>query len=119
MIYQAVLLYAEVTEKLASEQKNKRGDRAGGSRLKQIISETGMASTVEIKGVGTVLVSGCRGITDFSPERICFRTDDGMFSVEGMNLTMCGFENECIEIRGRVCAVTICNKSVSPQDGGC
>lgn len=119
MIYQAVLLYAEVTEKLASEQKNKRGDRAGSSKLRHIMSETTMASTVEIKGTGTVLVSGCRGITDFSPECICFRTDDGVFSVEGINLTMCGFENECIEIRGKVCAVTICSKSALTQDGGC
>lgn len=104
---------------MASEQKNKRCGRAGGSRLKRIISETSMASAVEIKGTGTVLVSGCRGITDFSPERICFRTDDGVFSVDGMNLTMCGFENECIEIRGAICAVTICEKSISPKDGGC
>ena len=104
---------------MAHKQKNKRFSEPNGSKLKQIITETGMASAVEIKGGNTVLVSGCRGITDFSPEHICFRTDDGMFSVDGKKLTMCGFENECIEIRGAICAVTICNKNPLPEDGGC
>jgi hypothetical protein len=77
-----------------------------------------MTSSVELKGRDTVLVSGCRGIIDFGAERICFRTDDGVFKVEGQNLNMCGFENECIEIRGTVYAITVCGINDTHQSGG-
>ena len=62
-------------------------------------------SLVEIRGRGLMSVSGCRGILDYTPERIRLSLKHGSLLVEGERLVCTSYLAEAVGIDGRILGV--------------
>jgi len=60
---------------------------------------------VEIRSDRDVYVDGCRGIGEYTDERVVLRGGVMTVTVEGKNFELCAFADGRIRVRGRVRAV--------------
>ena len=62
-------------------------------------------SLVEIRGRGLLTVSGCRGISEYTPERIALSLKRGRLLVEGRGLGCASYLAGAVSIDGRIDSV--------------
>jgi len=55
-----------------------------------------------IRGRGEVEAEGCRGILEYTGERVVLSTAEGPFTVTGEGLSLEDFEGSTLRVRGRI-----------------
>lgn len=91
-----------------SEEKNRKKET-----LKEKLCRTldlcpdvfGKESYVEIRGRGSMTVSGCRRILQYTPKQICLSLERGRLSVEGENLICTSYFSGSVGIDGHLIGV--------------
>lgn len=60
----------------------------------------------ELLGRETVVISGCKGLTNYTDQRISARTKAGELSVTGSMLSIVQMDAETLTVSGRIAAVS-------------
>ena len=70
--------------------------------MAQFSEAVGTAPLVEVHGTGELLLSGCLGITDYSPEKVVVSTLGGNFTICGKRLVMSVFRGDILSVEGKI-----------------
>lgn len=78
------------------------------SEIKQkLYNKTGMSSFLEISGNGEILLSGCKGISDYSPEEIKVDTLLGTVVISGKSLKLSTFREDIMSVEGTISMIKL------------
>lgn len=68
--------------------------------------ETGFSSVLEVYGTGELMLTGCKGLLDFSDRLILCETVSGILKIYGKGLSVCAYRADLLLVCGSIDAIS-------------